>query len=78
MGTKCEEVCPEGYYGDNCLQICNCNRRPNFVCHPALGCKCKSGFKGENCDESVYSASTSDPEDGECNIFFLLLIAKIF
>lgn len=62
MGPKCEEVCPEGFFGNNCLEVCTCNRKPNFVCHTAHGCVCKSGWRGKNCDESIYAASTAEEE----------------
>ena len=74
MGPKCEEVCPEGFFGDNCLQVCTCNRKPNFVCHPSHGCVCKAGWRGKNCDESIYSASTADPEEGKQ--FYIALLTN--
>jgi hypothetical protein len=49
MGTRCEEVCPEGFFGSHCMNTCNCPNL-NFACHPALGCVCKSGFRGSNCN----------------------------
>ena len=76
MGPKCEEVCPEGFYGSNCLEVCTCNRKPNFVCHPSHGCVCKAGWRGKNCDESIYSASTAEPEEGE-HLFWIYILLKL-
>lgn len=38
-------VCPEGYYGDHCMEPCDC-KNDNFLCQPADGCKCKHGYGG--------------------------------
>lgn len=75
MGQKCEEVCPEGFYGSNCFEICQCNRKPNFVCHPAHGCVCKTGYKGSNCDVSLVGELTS--EEGEFISWFPLNFTNI-
>lgn len=37
-------VCPEGYFGDSCMEACKC--RENFVCHPVEGCVCRHGYTG--------------------------------
>ena len=39
-GTRCEELCPEGYWGEDCYRACQC-RSNNFVCDPTLGCICR-------------------------------------
>lgn len=75
MGQKCEEVCPEGYYGANCLEICNCYKRPNSVCHTAFGCVCRSGYKGPNCDISSLGELSS--EEGELITLFPLNFTNI-
>lgn len=56
LGSKCEDICPEGFYGQSCLQICNCVSS-NAVCHPAKGCLCKSGFGGDSCSEPITQES---------------------
>lgn len=38
-------VCPEGYYGDHCMEPCEC-KNDFFVCHPADGCICRHGYAG--------------------------------
>ena len=42
--------CPEGYYGDHCMHPCECPNE-NFVCDPVLGCVCRIGFVGPNCED---------------------------
>jgi multiple epidermal growth factor-like domains protein 10/11 len=42
------EVCPEGYFGDHCLDPCECDN-DNFICDPAKGCVCRVGFAGRDC-----------------------------
>eukprot|EP00057_Strongylocentrotus_purpuratus_P013953 XP_011668427.1 PREDICTED: multiple epidermal growth factor-like domains protein 10 [Strongylocentrotus purpuratus] len=44
----CHDYCPEGTYGPNCANQCQCQN--NGVCNPATGkCTCKPGWKGEVC-----------------------------
>lgn len=43
-------VCPEGYYGDHCMEPCQCPNE-NFVCHSVTGCICKHEWSGPNCTE---------------------------
>lgn len=38
-------VCPEGYYGDHCMEPCEC-KNDFFMCHPAEGCICRHGYTG--------------------------------
>jgi hypothetical protein len=38
-------VCPEGYYGDHCMEACECIN-DFFICHPSEGCICKHGHGG--------------------------------
>lgn len=35
-------------YGKFCMRTCSC-ASPQFVCHAAQGCKCKSDFVGNDC-----------------------------
>jgi len=41
-------VCPEGYFGDHCLNPCECDSE-NFICDPAKGCVCRVGYFGRDC-----------------------------
>lgn len=41
-------VCPEGFYGQHCMDFCSCSS-PQFVCHVAYGCICRQGFMGTDC-----------------------------
>lgn len=43
-------VCPEGYFGDHCMQPCNCSSEGNWVCDPVHGCMCHRGYIGDKCD----------------------------
>lgn len=54
MGPGCTQTCPEGYFGRQCLNVCNCST-DNFVCHPVEGCKCRYGFEGDMCDIPITS-----------------------
>lgn len=45
-GPLCEEVCPEGTWGNGCNQICACDGQ---TCHHVTGaCSCPAGA---NCDD---------------------------
>ncbi|KAL3197360.1 hypothetical protein MRX96_044933 [Rhipicephalus microplus] len=48
MGSRCTEICAEGFYGDHCMSSCDC--KENFVCSPISGCVCRYGFTGEYCN----------------------------
>lgn len=74
MEPKCEEVCPEGYYGLQCVEPCNCNRKGNFVCHPVSGCVCKAGFAGSNCDLRIVEGQVQEPPGKIVNIYYEFLI----
>ena len=42
--------CPEGYYGNGCLEECVCEN--GAVCdHISGDCNCSAGWKGLTCDE---------------------------
>ena len=62
----CYSVCPEGHYGDHCMEACNCPG-PNFLCHPAEGCKCKIGFKGKHPLYHVLIYKSFDVNEFLCN-----------
>ncbi|GFV34818.1 protein draper [Trichonephila clavipes] len=36
MGSRCADSCPEGFYGDHCMQVCDCSF--GMVCDPKVGC----------------------------------------
>lgn len=60
-------VCPEGYFGEHCMETCNC-KSEGFICSPAEGCICRYGHEGENCDRKI-----SEPlgaGEGRSNIYF--------
>lgn len=38
-------VCPEGYYGDHCMEPCDC-KNDFYICHPVEGCVCRHGYTG--------------------------------
>ncbi|CAG0884768.1 unnamed protein product [Darwinula stevensoni] len=44
--------CPEGYFGDHCIQACQCPNQ-NFRCHPVEGCTCRAGYTGKECNIPV-------------------------
>ncbi|PVD20375.1 hypothetical protein C0Q70_18529 [Pomacea canaliculata] len=53
IGKTCSDPCPEGMYGINCSNLCQCLNSGS--CDPETGyCKCLPGFKGRLC-ESVCS-----------------------
>ena len=35
-GSRCEQYCPEGYWGDDCSEPCQCPGH-NYVCDPVRG-----------------------------------------
>ena len=50
QGPSCEYQCPNGYYGQNCSQICQC---VYGSCNPASGsCTCNPGFTGSYCSQT--------------------------
>lgn len=54
QGVNCETNCTNGYYGENCDQVCRCLN--NSSCDAETGsCICAPGWTGDDC-------STSCPE----------------
>ncbi|XP_076459739.1 uncharacterized protein LOC143292928 [Babylonia areolata] len=45
-------ACPEGRYGEDCSNLCNCGPGAE-TCEPTRGCLCKSGWTGERCEEDI-------------------------
>jgi hypothetical protein len=74
MEPKCEEVCPEGYFGLQCVQPCNCKRNSNFVCHPINGCICKAGFGGTNCDQRLVEGQVQELPGKLIIIYFIFKV----
>ena len=52
-GNRCSDLCPEGYFGQDCYQACRC-QNDNYLCHPTLGCVCQPSFHGPNCSLVVW------------------------
>lgn len=50
--TVCE-ICPEGWWGDNCLKQCSC---VHGACSPFTGeCICQTGWEGSLCEKDLNS-----------------------
>lgn len=48
-GVSCNQTCPEGTYGENCSNKCQCNN--DAKCSPESGmCLCLAGWRGQQCD----------------------------
>lgn len=48
-GKSCNETCPEGTYGENCSNECQCSN--GAKCSPESGmCLCPTGWRGQQCD----------------------------
>lgn len=71
----CEEICPNGTYGDNCSFKCNCTY--NTMCDPESGkCSCEPGWKGQQCnipcEESYFGINCENKcecgENEDCNL----------
>lgn len=78
MGNRCDEVCPEGFYGDHCMKSCECPAG-NFACHPAKGCVCSLGYYGEKCDKSRHEAKIQEQDDtSNAGLAWGLVLALIF
>ncbi|XP_059150258.1 latent-transforming growth factor beta-binding protein 1-like [Physella acuta] len=46
--------CLDGYYGDNCKEMCPCNKNNTKNCEKINGvCECLQGWKGSNCEIDV-------------------------
>ncbi|KAL3836485.1 hypothetical protein ACJMK2_021917, partial [Sinanodonta woodiana] len=45
-------VCPYPFYGNNCLEVCNCGRGV-LRCDPIRGCVCMPGWNGLSCDNDI-------------------------
>lgn len=48
LGAICDDECPEGTFGLDCMGICACDSS-QYVCDNIQGCVCQKGFGGEDC-----------------------------
>ncbi|CAG2221982.1 unnamed protein product [Mytilus edulis] len=56
-GKSCINQCLPGSYGMLCKAKCNCSSVQE--CHNIFGCVCKTGHRGDNCDQDItYDEST--------------------
>ena len=52
MGGTCHDICPEGYYGINCVTPCGCHWNGTYDCDHIDGtCNCTEFWNGTLCDE---------------------------
>ncbi|XP_063419258.1 uncharacterized protein LOC134702096 [Mytilus trossulus] len=57
-GKSCINQCLPGSYGMLCKAKCNCSSVQE--CHNIFGCVCKTGHRGDNCDQDIsYEDSTA-------------------
>ncbi|NXC55696.1 PEAR1 protein, partial [Aleadryas rufinucha] len=47
---RCQERCPEGRYGQDCQESCDCANGGQCF-HVDGGCLCEAGFQGSRCEE---------------------------
>lgn len=40
-------ACPDGLFGINCINVCECGNDDKYDCHPTRGCVCRKGLSGE-------------------------------
>ena len=55
-------VCPEGYYGDHCMEACEC-KNDNYICHSADGCVCRHGYAGPDCLDQLFSRNVLEKRE---------------
>lgn len=63
VGSHCDVPCPDGTYGDFCMQNCTCNLENTRECSKKNGqCVCKDQFYGSECEHKfsavLYNNST--------------------
>lgn len=75
-GVLCDTTCPEGTYGENCSNECQCNN--GAECSPESGkCLCPPGWRGQQCDlpceKSFYGENCKNEcqckNDAACDTF---------
>lgn len=72
----CNATCPEGRFGLNCEETCECQKTTTTACDPVTGeCLCHAGYRGVRC-ETQCPKGRYGPEcrsichcenDGSCN-----------
>ncbi|XP_052803968.1 uncharacterized protein LOC128234050 isoform X2 [Mya arenaria] len=67
--TTCIE-CPQGEYGPNCTESCDCIEANTDICDPIDGtCNCKSGYNLTNCSNDINECEDGSavcPTNSEC------------
>jgi len=48
--TVCVSVCPDGFYGEDCLEQCEC-RNGGHCNHETGTCECQAGWHGRMCEK---------------------------
>ena len=65
MGVFCESVCPEGWYGRDCVDNCTCQN--DAVCDHVSGASGRYGMNCNNsCDCNLQNSAKCDPKTGLC------------
>ncbi|CAL1548547.1 unnamed protein product, partial [Lymnaea stagnalis] len=49
---NCKE-CDNWTWGDNCSELCDCDKNNTEICSNNGTCTCKSGFRGSLCDQVI-------------------------
>lgn len=70
-------VCPEGYYGDHCMEPCEC-KNDFFTCHAVQGCVCRRGYTGVNCDEQLFAQSIQEKDESGHGVVMGSVFVLIF
>ncbi|XP_053383650.1 multiple epidermal growth factor-like domains protein 10 isoform X2 [Mercenaria mercenaria] len=59
-GVNCTEECDKGYYGNDCMSICQCGNysNSNGSCDSSGNCLCKYGWEGPTCENENKETAT--------------------
>jgi len=68
-GETCNSICPEGTFGLDCAQKCDCYPSNNTqLCHHVTGdCMCQPNFRGVQCETYCPKGSVDSACNGLCN-----------